>query len=103
MLTGLGLSRRSRRAVVVLEDATLAVTGAAVGAGLGVALALLVLPAVAFTETGRAAVPPPEVALPWPTLALLAAAVTGAIVAAAALRTLRERRPAAALLREPAR
>ncbi len=86
LLAGLGLERRGARAMIVLEDATLALLAAAIGVGLGVALALLVLPAVAFTETGRAAVPRPSVAVPWLTVAILGTAALGAIVLEAAAR-----------------
>lgn len=86
LLGGLGLARRGVHAIIVLEDATLAVLAAAIGVGIGVALAELVLPAVAFTETGRSAVPPPSVTIPWTTVAVIAAGVIGAIVLAAAAR-----------------
>ena len=86
LLGGLGLARRGAATMIVLEDAVLAVLSAAIGVGIGIALAELVLPAVAFTETGRAAVPRPTVAIPWTTVAILAAAAVGAIVLEAALR-----------------
>ena len=86
LLGGLGLPRRGAGAMIVLEDAALAVLSAAIGVGIGIALAELVLPAVAFTETGRAAVPRPSVAIPWLTVAVLAAAAIGAIVLEAAVR-----------------
>jgi hypothetical protein len=86
LLGGLGLERRGARAMIVLEDATLAVLAAAIGVGIGVALAVLVLPAVAFTETGRAAVPRPSVEIPWATVAILAAGAIAAILIEAAVR-----------------
>jgi hypothetical protein len=103
LLAGLGLGRRGTRAVLVLEDAILAVLAAAVGVGVGAALALLVLPAVAFTETGQAAVPPPTIVVPWGTVAALAGAVTGFILLAAFVRAaVASRASIAAELRVPA-
>ncbi|HWN22302.1 MAG TPA: hypothetical protein VNP93_10045 [Gaiellaceae bacterium] len=86
LLGGLGLDRRGAGAMIVLEDAALAVLAAAIGVGIGVALAVLVLPAVAFTETGRAAVPSPSVAIPWATVAVLAAGALAAILIEATMR-----------------
>ena len=103
LLAGLGLDRKGTRAVLVLEDAILAVLAAAIGVGVGAALALLVLPAVAFTETGQAAVPPPTVVVPWATVAALAGAVTGFILLAALVRAeVASRASIAAELRAPA-
>ncbi|HET9507898.1 MAG TPA: FtsX-like permease family protein [Gaiellaceae bacterium] len=104
LLGGLGLDRRGTRALLVLEDAILAVLAAAIGVGIGAALALLVLPAVAFTETGRAAVPPPVVDIPWATVGVLAASVLGVILLAALARAhVASRASIAAELRAPAR
>jgi len=86
LLAGLGLVRRGVGAMILLEDAVLAALSAAIGVGIGIALAELVLPAVAFTETGRAAVPPPSVAIPWSTVAIVTAAAIGAIMLEAAVR-----------------
>jgi ABC-type antimicrobial peptide transport system permease subunit len=86
LLAGLGLDRRGARNMIVLEDAVLAVLAAVIGVGIGIVLAELVLPMVAFTETGRAAVPRPTVSIPWATVALLAAGAIGAIVLEATVR-----------------
>jgi hypothetical protein len=84
-IQALGLHARRVRRLLWLESAVVALLGAVLGVGLGVALAELVLPAVAFTETGEPSVPAPVVLIPWTTVGILALALGLAIVAAVAV------------------
>ena len=65
ILRALGLSARDLSAWISLENAFLLVFGLVAGTGLGLALAWLVLPFATLTETGAAAVPAPEIVVPW--------------------------------------
>ena len=86
ILRALGLSGRELAAWVSLENAFLLAFGLVAGSGLGLVLAWLVLPFATLTETGAAAVPSPQIVVPWPAIlpiygaALVLFVVTVAIV-----------------------
>ncbi len=65
ILRALGLSVRELSAWVSLEHAFLLLFGMVAGSALGLFLAWLVLPFATLTASGAAAVPPPEVVVPW--------------------------------------
>ena len=65
ILRALGLSGRELAAWVSLENAFLLIFGLVAGSALGLVLAWLVLPFATLTETGAAAVPTPEIVVPW--------------------------------------
>jgi hypothetical protein len=74
ILRALGLSARELSAWVSLENAFLLVFGLVAGSFLGVVLSWLVLPFATLTETGEAAVPAPDIVVPWAAMAPLYAA-----------------------------
>ena len=65
ILRALGLSARELSAWVSLENAFLLLFGLIAGSALGFVLAWLVLPFATLTESGTAAVPAPEIVVPW--------------------------------------
>lgn len=65
ILRALGLSGRELAAWVSLENAFLLLFGLVAGSALGFVLAWLVLPFATLTATGEAAVPSPEIVIPW--------------------------------------
>ena len=65
ILRALGLSARELSAWVSLENAFLLAFGLVAGTVLGIVLSWLVLPFATLTETGEAAVPPPDIVVPW--------------------------------------
>jgi predicted lysophospholipase L1 biosynthesis ABC-type transport system permease subunit len=71
ILRALGLSVRELSAWVSLEHAFLLLFGMIAGSALGLFLAWLVLPFATLTSSGAAAVPPPEVVIPWTAMAPL--------------------------------
>jgi ABC-type antimicrobial peptide transport system permease subunit len=73
MLRAIGATRRQITRVVCLEQALLAIPGAAAGLALGGLLAWLVVPAVTLTSAGAHPVPPVAVQVPWAGPAVLAA------------------------------
>jgi hypothetical protein len=71
ILRALGLSARELAAWVSLENAFLLVFGLIAGSALGLVLAWLVLPFATLTESGAAAVPAPDIVVPWLSIAPL--------------------------------
>lgn len=71
ILRALGLSGRELAAWVSLENAFLLIFGLVAGSALGLVLAWLVLPFATLTESGAAAVPAPEIVVPWLSIAPL--------------------------------
>jgi hypothetical protein len=71
ILRALGLSARELAAWVSLENAFLLVFGLVAGSALGLVLAWLVLPFATLTESGAAAVPAPDIVVPWLSIAPL--------------------------------
>jgi hypothetical protein len=69
ILRALGLSARELSAWISLENAFLLVFGLVAGSALGLVLSWLVLPFATLTETGAAAVPAPEIVVPWLSIA----------------------------------
>ncbi len=69
ILRALGLSGRELAAWVSLENAFLLVFGLVAGSALGFVLSWLVLPFATLTASGAAAVPAPEIVVPWPAIA----------------------------------
>jgi hypothetical protein len=65
ILRALGLSGRDLATWVSLENAFLLVFGLVAGSVLGLVLAWLVLPFATLTSSGAAAVPTPEIVIPW--------------------------------------
>ena len=65
ILRALGLSGRDLATWVSLENAFLLAFGLAAGSVLGLILAWLVLPFATLTSSGAAAVPTPEIVIPW--------------------------------------
>ena len=68
LLRALGLSARQLSGWLTLESAALLVVGLAVGGGLGLGMAWLVLPFATLTATGALPVPTPQVIVPWEAL-----------------------------------
>jgi hypothetical protein len=68
LLRALGLSARQLSGWLTLESAALLIVGLAVGGGLGLGMAWLVLPFATLTATGALPVPTPQVVVPWETL-----------------------------------
>ena len=91
ILRALGLSARELSAWLSLENAFLLVFGIAAGSALGIILAWLVLPFATLTATGAAAVPTPDVVVPWAAILPLYAAAFVLFVVTVALvsRTVR--------------
>jgi hypothetical protein len=91
ILRALGLSARELSAWVSLENAFLLTFGLVAGSALGVILAWLVLPFATLTETGEAAVPTPDIVVPWAAMAplYLAALVLFAVTVALVSRQVR--------------
>jgi hypothetical protein len=71
ILRALGLSTRELSAWVSLENAFLLTFGLVAGTVLGIVLSWLVLPFATLTETGEAAVPTPDIVVPWAAMAPL--------------------------------
>jgi ABC-type lipoprotein release transport system permease subunit len=71
ILRALGLSARELSAWVSLENAFLLIFGVVAGTLLGIILSWLVLPFATLTATGEAAVPAPEIVVPWAAMAPL--------------------------------
>jgi hypothetical protein len=71
ILRALGLSARELSAWISLENAFLLLFGLVAGSALGLLLAWLVLPFATLTESGAAAVPTPEIVVPWLAIAPL--------------------------------
>ena len=71
ILRALGLSGRELSTWVTLENAFLLVFGLVAGTVLGIVLSWLVLPFATLTETGEAAIPTPEIVVPWAAMAPL--------------------------------
>jgi hypothetical protein len=69
ILRALGLSARELAAWVSLENAFLLIFGLVAGSALGLVLSWLVLPFATLTESGEAAVPAPEIVVPWLSIA----------------------------------
>ncbi|MFL5725290.1 MAG: FtsX-like permease family protein [Chloroflexota bacterium] len=74
ILRALGLSGRELSAWVSFENAFLLIFGLLAGTVLGIVLAWLVLPFATLTETGAAAVPTPQIVVPWAAMVPLYAA-----------------------------
>jgi hypothetical protein len=91
ILRALGLSARELSAWVSLENAFLLVFGIVAGSLLGLVLAWLVLPFATLTATGEAAVPAPNIVVPWTAMAPLygAAAVLFFVTVFLVSRTVR--------------
>ncbi|HET9344268.1 MAG TPA: ABC transporter permease, partial [Candidatus Limnocylindrales bacterium] len=92
ILRALGLSARELSAWVSLENAFLLVFGLIAGSLLGVVLSWLVLPFATLTETGEAAVPAPEIVVPWAAMAPLYAGAGVLFVVTVAIVTRQVRR-----------
>jgi len=100
VLRTLGLGRRGVRRTLLLESAVVLAVGLVLGLAVGVGLARLVLPTVAFTDTGDPPVPAADVRTPWTTVAGLCLALAAGLGAAAFLVARRAGRlPIAAVLR----
>jgi hypothetical protein len=65
ILRALGLSGRDLATWVSLENAFLLIFGLVAGSALGLVLAWLVLPFATLTSSGAAAVPTPDIVIPW--------------------------------------
>jgi FtsX-like permease family len=65
ILRALGLSARELSAWLSIENAFLLIFGIVAGSVLGLVLAWLVLPFATLTATGAAAVPAPDIVVPW--------------------------------------
>ncbi len=94
ILRGLGMSARELVAWLALESAFLLGFGLLVGAAFGVGLAWLVLPFATLTETGAAAVPPPDIIVPWQAFVPVALAAVGLLAFTVLLVTRQVRRAA---------
>lgn len=81
LLRALGLSARQLVGWLSLENAFLLLVGLLVGSGLGVVIALLVLPYTTLTQAGAAVVPKPVIVVPWEALAVVDALGLVAMVA----------------------
>ncbi|HEX5015406.1 MAG TPA: ABC transporter permease [Candidatus Limnocylindrales bacterium] len=92
ILRALGLSARELSAWVSLENAFLLIFGVAAGTVLGIILSWLVLPFATLTETGEAAVPAPEIVVPWAAMAPLYGAAIALFVVTVALVSRQVRR-----------
>ena len=92
ILRALGLSARELSAWVSLENAFLLVFGVVAGTVLGIVLSWLVLPFATLTETGEAAVPTPEIVVPWAAMAPLYGAAIVLFVVTVALVSRQVRR-----------
>jgi FtsX-like permease family len=92
ILRALGLSGRELSAWVSFENAFLLIFGLVAGSVLGMVLAWLVLPFATLTETGEAAVPTPDIVVPWAAIAPLYAAAGVLFVVTVALVSRQVRR-----------
>jgi ABC-type lipoprotein release transport system permease subunit len=84
LLRALGLSRRQLGAWLIVEQGVLVVMSLALGTLVGIVLTAVILPLIALTQDGRAAVPDVIVIYPWRAvlgLELAVVSVLGAIVA----------------------
>jgi hypothetical protein len=95
-LQAVGVARRTLVLLQLVEGAVVVALATALGVAVGVLLSYLVLPSVAFTETGAPAVPPPVVRVPWTTVAALALGVAVILLATVALDARRTGRGSAA-------
>jgi hypothetical protein len=77
ILRALGLSGRDLATWVSLENAFLLAFGLAAGSVLGLILAWLVLPFATLTSSGAAAVPTPEIVIPWQAIVPMYVAALG--------------------------
>ncbi|HEX5466208.1 MAG TPA: ABC transporter permease [Candidatus Limnocylindrales bacterium] len=101
LLRALGLSGRQLTLWLAAEHAFLLLVGLGAGIAIGLLLAWLVVPAVLLSATGRPIVPTPVVVVPWPLIALVAAAaLTLLIVTVLAVGRPLPRRRIASVLRE---
>jgi hypothetical protein len=82
LLRALGLSSGQLSGWLSLENATLAVISLVAGSGLGLLVAWVALPFVSVTSHARAAFPPVEVDVSWPTVAALEVAGIAALTLA---------------------
>jgi ABC-type antimicrobial peptide transport system permease subunit len=86
LLRALGESTGTVRAMLAAEAAFLLAYGLIVGAGLGLLLGWLAIPASSLTTAGAAALPPPSIVVPWETLGLFGIpTLVGLAIAAATL------------------
>jgi len=92
ILRALGLSARELSAWISLENAFLLIFGLVAGSALGLVLAWLVLPFATLTESGMAAVPAPEIVVPWLEIAPLYIAALVLFVITVAIVTRQVRR-----------
>jgi hypothetical protein len=81
LLQALGLADRQLLRWLAAEQALLLTVGVAVGMALGIGIGGIVLPAVNFTPTGAAPVPPAVLVVPWSILAAMALGSVGLLLA----------------------
>jgi hypothetical protein len=87
LLRALGLPSRSVSSWLVFENFLMLCFGAAVGLGLGLLLAWLVLPFATLTQTGAAPASAAQIVVPWSVLLPSVAGLVAILVTAAAIVT----------------
>jgi hypothetical protein len=85
LLRALGLSSRQLSGWLSLENATLALVSLVAGSALGLLIGWVALPFVTVTQGAERPFPPVDVAVPWPTIALLEIVAVAALAIAVAL------------------
>jgi hypothetical protein len=85
LLRALGLSSGQLSGWLSLENATLAVVSLVAGSGLGLLIGWVALPFVTVTQGAERPFPPVEVAVPWPTIAMLEVVAITSLATAVAL------------------
>lgn len=100
LLRALGVSRRETRRWLAIESVVTVGGGIVTGLLLGVALALVILPAVSLARDGGAAVPAPRLVIPWDGIGVVVAGAAAVLLAVPLLlSTLVERTRVAEVLR----
>lgn len=101
LMRALGVSGRQILSLLSVEHVLLLGLGLLAGAGLGVLIAVLVLPHAPLNRSGAAVVPSPQIVVPWELLGLVAAGAL-VVVALSVLAANREivGRPVVDVLRE---
>ncbi|MCU0265421.1 MAG: FtsX-like permease family protein [Actinomycetia bacterium] len=96
LLRALGLSTRQLTRVLLGEQLALVLLGVLAGLGLGLVVARLVVPLVVLTPQAGRPLPEPLLAVPWPAVVGLCAAVVATLAGVALVVAARVRRASAA-------
>ena len=92
LLRAVGLSPRQLSSWLLIENGSLVILSLALGTGVGLLLAWLILPLVSITQDATVAVPEVLVTIPWATVALLELVVLAVLLVVVTVLTIALRR-----------